>query len=181
MITESTIEGLWVIERPTHPDTRGFVREPFRLGALEAAVGSSIAFVQQNHARTVGGALRGHHAEDWEKLIYVPRGRVFQVVADIRAESRTFGCVATFEIGDNNHLSLFLPRGVANGYCVLTEEADYMYLVTRYYDGSDTRAVRWDDPDLAVPWPISKPVLSERDQHNPSLRELLPDAFARKE
>jgi dTDP-4-dehydrorhamnose 3,5-epimerase len=140
-------------------------------------VGTPIRFVQQNHARTVRGALRGLHAEGWEKLVYVPRGRVFQAVADIRAGSPTFGCVATFELGDENRLSLFLPRGVANGYCSLTDEADYVYLVTSYYDGSDTRAVRWDDPDLAVPWPVREPILSDRDRHNPSLRQLVPAQF----
>jgi dTDP-4-dehydrorhamnose 3,5-epimerase len=177
MISGTTIEGLLVIERPTHPDARGFVREPFRLDELERAVGAPVAFVQQTHARTVRGALRGLHAEAWEKLVYVPRGRVFQAVADVRPGSPTFGRVATFELGEADRRCLFLPRGVANGYCALTDEADYVYLVTRYYDGTDTRAVRWDDPDLAVPWPVSAPVISARDRHNPTLRELVPGRF----
>jgi dTDP-4-dehydrorhamnose 3,5-epimerase len=72
---------------------------------------------------------------------------------------------------------LFVPSGVANSYCVLSDQADYTYQVTAYYDGSDKRAVAWDDPDLAVPWPISDPILSERDLQAPRLRELFPDRF----
>jgi dTDP-4-dehydrorhamnose 3,5-epimerase len=80
--------------------------------------------------------------------------------------------------GDGTRLSLFLPRRLGHGYCVLSDTADYVYLVTEYYDGSDTHAVRWDDPDLAVPWPAIDPILSERDRHNPSLRDVVPGAFA---
>jgi dTDP-4-dehydrorhamnose 3,5-epimerase len=188
MIKPTAIDGLLVIERSTRADERGFFREPFRLDELEAAVGGAVRFVQQNHARSRRGVLRGLHAENWEKLVYVPQGRVFVAVADVRPESPTFGKVATFELGDGEEagdtgdgggrLSLFLPRGVGHGYCVLSDTADYVYLVTEYYDGSDTHAVRWDDPDLAVPWPAIDPILSERDRHNPSLRDVVPGAFA---
>ena len=188
MIKPTAIDGLLVIERSTRADERGFFREPFRLDELEAAVGGAVRFVQQNHARSRRGVLRGLHAENWEKLVYVPQGRVFVAVADVRPESPTFGKVATFELGDGEdegdpdgggaRLSLFLPRGVGHGYCVLSDTADYVYLVTEYYDGSDTHAVRWDDPDLAVPWPAIDPILSERDKRNPSLRDVVPGAFA---
>jgi dTDP-4-dehydrorhamnose 3,5-epimerase len=141
-------------------------------------VGRPVGFVQQNHARSRRDVLRGLHAEAWDKLIYVPHGRVFNAVADIRPDSATFGKVACFELGGDDRIALFLPTGVANGYCVLTDEADYLYLVTRYYDGSDTRGVMWDDPDLAVPWPVNAPILSRRDRENPSLRELVPERFA---
>jgi dTDP-4-dehydrorhamnose 3,5-epimerase len=177
VISPTALDGVLCISRPTVSDERGFVGEPFRLHELEDAVGHPVRFVQHTHSRTRRGALRGLHAEDWDKLVYVPRGVMFQVVADIRPESSTFGQVAVFELGEHNRVSLYLPRGVANGCCPLSDEADYVYLVTQYYDGSDTRAVRWDDPDLAVPWPIDNPVLSERDQRNPSLRELLPGMF----
>jgi dTDP-4-dehydrorhamnose 3,5-epimerase len=200
MIKPTAIDGLLVIERSTRSDERGFFREPFRLDELEAAVGEPVRFVQQNHARSRRGVLRGLHAENWEKLVYVPQGRVFVAVADVRPESPTFGKVATFELGDGEdaagadgaasaasadgaagggrRLSLFLPRRVGHGYCVLSDTADYVYLVTEYYDGSDTHAVRWDDPDLAVPWPAIDPILSERDKRNPSLRDVVPGAFA---
>jgi dTDP-4-dehydrorhamnose 3,5-epimerase len=121
--------------------------------------------------------LRGLHAENWEKLVYVPRGEVFTVLADLRPESATFGQVETFRLSEDNGVALFVPRGLAHGYCVLSREADYMYQVTAYYDGTDARAVAWDDPDLAVPWPVEQPILSARDRQNPTMRELFPERY----
>lgn len=177
-IRRCAIDGLLIIERPTFADDRGFFRESFRLNELVDALGQAPCFVQENHSRSRRGALRGLHSENWEKLIYVPRGEVFTAVADIRADSPTFGAVETFILGETNRLKLFLPRAVAHGFCVLSSEADYVYQVTAYYDGSDMQAVRWDDPDLAVAWPIADPILSHRDQHNPALREIRPERFA---
>jgi dTDP-4-dehydrorhamnose 3,5-epimerase len=172
-----SLDGLWIFDRGTHADDRGFFHEAFRATELEEAVSRPITFVQLNHSRSGRGVLRGLHAENWEKLVYVPHGEVFIAIADIRPDSPTFGRVQTFFVNDSHRLTLFLPRAVAHGYCVLSEEADYLYQVTAYYDGSDTRAVAWDDPDLAVPWPIEKPILSDRDQHNPRLRDLVPERF----
>jgi dTDP-4-dehydrorhamnose 3,5-epimerase len=171
----SSIDGLWIFERPAHCDERGFFREAFRTVELEEATGRRVEFVQLNHSRSKRRVLRGLHAENWEKLVYVPHGDVFTAVADIRPDSRTFGVVDTFRLGERGGLTLFLPAGVAHGYCVLSPEADYMYQVTRYYDGTDTRAVAWDDPDLAVQWPIEDPILSERDRNNPKLRQIVPE------
>ena len=176
-IHRGRIDGLFVIERPTFEDERGFFRESFRLDELEAARGHPTAFVQENHSRSKRGALRGLHFENWEKLVYVSRGEVFTAVADVRLESPTFGIVDTFHLGDSSRLKLFLPRSVAHGFCVLSDEADYVYQVTEYWDGSKTPSVAWDDPDLAVPWPISDPIVSEHDQHNPSMRDLFPGRF----
>lgn len=176
-VTRGLIEGLFIIERPTLGDQRGFFRESFRMNELEEARGESACFVQENHSRSRQGVLRGLHAENWDKLVYVPHGSVFTAVADIRPTSPTFGRVETFVLGEDNWLKLFLPRGLAHGYCVLSAEADYMYQVTAYYDGRDTTAVAWDDPDLAVPWPITDPILSARDQGNPTLRALFPERF----
>ncbi|MBM2809277.1 MAG: dTDP-4-dehydrorhamnose 3,5-epimerase [Chloroflexi bacterium] len=172
------IEGLFIIERPTFGDDRGFFRESFRLNELEEARGAPATFVQENHSRSHRGALRGLHFENWEKLVYVPHGEVFTALADIRQGSPTLGCVETFVLGESNRLKLFLPAAIAHGFCVLSEDADYVYQVTSYWDGSDTRAVAWNDPDLAVPWPISHPTISDRDIRAPSLRELLPEVAA---
>ena len=176
-VRRGSIDGLLVIDRPTFDDPRGFFRESFRLNELVEALGKTPTFVQENHSRSYRGALRGLHAENWEKLIYVPRGEVFTAVADVRPDSPTFGAVDTFILGESNRLKLFLPRAVAHGFCVLSEEADYVYQVTEYYDGSDTKAVTWDDPDLAIAWPIADPMLSDRDKNNPTLRELVPERF----
>ncbi len=177
MIRRTAIEGLLVVERERACDDRGFFLETFRLAELEQELGRPVRFVQQNHARSRRDVLRGLHAEAWDKLIYVPHGRIFNAVADIRPDSPTFGKVECFELGDESRISLFLPTGLANGYCVLSDEADYLYLVTRYYDGSDTRGIMWNDPDLAVPWPIQDPILSRRDRETPPLRQLVPQRF----
>jgi dTDP-4-dehydrorhamnose 3,5-epimerase len=173
-----TLAGVVIFDRPTYQDERGYFCELFRMSELEEALGEKVAFLQINHSRSHRGVLRGLHAENWEKLVFVPRGEVFTAIADIRPSSPTFGKVETFRFSEGNRPTLFLPRGLAHGYCVLSEEADYLYQVTAYYDGSDTRAVAWDDPDLAVPWPIRDPILSDRDQNNPTMRELFPDEFA---
>jgi dTDP-4-dehydrorhamnose 3,5-epimerase len=178
-VRQGRLDGLLVIERPTIGDERGFFRESFRMNELDEVRGEPTHFVQENHSRSRRGVLRGLHAENWEKLVYVPRGEVFTAVADIRPESPTFGQIETFALGETNRWKIFIPRGLAHGYCVLSEEADYTYQVSAYYDGSDTRAVAWNDPDLAVPWPISGPTLSERDKTAPTMRDLFPDRFSR--
>lgn len=177
-IRPGRLTGVWVQELQTFGDERGFFREAFRLADLEAAVGQRLQFVQMNHSRSRRGALRGMHAEDWEKLVYVAHGEVFVALADIRPASPSFGQIETFTIGGECALGVFIPRGVAHGYCVLSDVADYVYQVTEYYRGAERPAVAWDDPDLAIPWPIAGPILSEPDQHNPRLRQLYPDHFA---
>ena len=175
-VRPGTIDGLFVFERPRQDDDRGFFREAFRLSELEQVLSDPPRFVQMNHSRSYRHVLRGLHAENWEKLVYVPSGRVFTALADIRPASPTFGKTATFHLDEESTVTaLFIPRGLAHGYCVLSDAADYVYQVSAYYDGSDTRAVAWDDPDLAVPWPLPKPILSDRDMHNPSLRDLFAD------
>jgi dTDP-4-dehydrorhamnose 3,5-epimerase len=173
-IRQGPLDGLWISHRRTYPDDRGFFREAFRISELAEVINPTPTFVQANHSRSRCRVLRGLHAENWEKLVYVPRGEVFTALADLRPESRTFGRTATFRLGEEHPISLFVPRGLAHGYYVLSDEADYVYQVSAYYDGSDTRAVAWDDPDLAIDWPDCNPLLSERDRHNPRLRELFP-------
>ncbi len=173
------LSGVWVNQPQTFGDQRGFFREAFRIHDLESVVGRPLNFVQMNHSRSLRGALRGLHAEDWEKLVYVAHGEVFVALADIRPTSPTFGNIETFTMSAEHPLTLFIPRGVAHGYCVLSDVADYTYQASAYYDGTDRRAVAWDDPDLAVPWPLESPILSDRDRRNPTMRELFPDRFAK--
>ena len=175
---QGRLTGVWVQEQQTFGDERGFFREAFRLEDLEAAVGQPTPVRPDEPLAVRRGALRGLHAEDWEKLVYVAHGEVFVALADIRPTSPSFGQIETFSIGGERSLGVFIPRGVAHGYCVLSDVADYVYQVTAYYRGSERPAVAWDDPDLAIPWPIASPILSERDQHNPRLRQLFPDRFA---
>jgi dTDP-4-dehydrorhamnose 3,5-epimerase len=170
-----SLDGVLIFERPTHADERGFFHEAFRLQDLETALGHSVTFVQMNHSRSRKDVLRGLHAENWAKLVYVPYGDVFTALVDIRPWSQTFGRVETFSFSDQNRPTVYIPAGLAHGYCVQSDVADYVYQVTNYYDGSDTRAIAWDDPALGIPWPTERPLVSDRDKSNPTLRELFPD------
>lgn len=177
-IKKTSIEGLLILERPTFQDERGFFREIFHKDELDRVLGVKFDGVQLNHSRSNPGVLRGIHAERWNKIISPVNGTAFLAIVDIRPESATFGKFETFTINDENRFSLFLPSGMANSICVIGETpVDYFYLVDAYYTGQDTRAIAWDDPDLNIPWPIKDPIISERDQNNPKLRELFPEKF----
>lgn len=180
-ITKTKIPGLLVIERPTFPDDRGFFREIFRLNELEAEIGFEFKIVQSNHTHSLPNVIRALHAESWNKLVYPLSGKVFSAVVDIRPESPTFGQYETFYFDKNSHKALFIPKGLANSICVVGDApADYLYLVDAYYDGSDKRAIVWNDPDLNIDWPIKDPIISERDRGNPTLRQLFPEKFSSK-
>lgn len=177
-IHTTSIPGLYIIERPTNHDNRGFFREVFHLDELEEALGGEFKSVQWNHSRSKPKVIRALHAESWNKLIYPVTGVMFSVVVDIRVDSLTFSKMETFTFDDNNRKALFIPKGLANSICVVGEQdVDYLYLVDAYYDGSDTTAIAWDDPDLGIDWPIKDPILSERDKNNPTLRDLFPERF----
>ncbi|GGI04015.1 dTDP-4-dehydrorhamnose 3,5-epimerase family protein [Egicoccus halophilus] len=182
-VRRTDIEGLLVVSWPVHEDGRGFFRQTYQRSELEEALGRPVAFRQGNHARSAPGVLRGFHAEPWDKLVQVVRGRAMAAIADIRPESPTFGQVRTFELGDGvERIRLFVAAGLANSYCTHgDDDVDYLYDVTEeWYPGADKRAVAWDDPDLAVAWPVARPQVSEADRANPTLRERFPDhpAFA---
>jgi len=176
-ISATTLPGLFRIERPMRQDERGFFHEVVRPEELNQVTGLDFQVRQVNHSHSIKGVVRGLHAERWNKIVWVARGRAFSAIVDIRPESPTFGRHETFELDDQNGLALFIPEGFANSVCALTE-IDYVYLVSKVYDGSDTTAVAWDDPDIAVSWPNSDPIISERDRHNPRLRDLYPAKFS---
>lgn len=177
-VQKTSIEGLLILKRPIHKDGRGFFREIFHINEIEQVSGIEFKGVQMNHAFSKRGVLRGIHAENWNKIIYPLNGEVFVAIVDIRPDSPTFKQVETFIINDENRIALFVSKGLANSYCVTGDsDVHYIYLVDAYYDGSDTRAVIWNDPDLAIDWPLKDPILSERDKNNPKLRELFPEKF----
>lgn len=178
-VVKTSIEGLLILKRPINKDERGFFREIFHLDEIEKILGTQFVGVQMNHAFSKPNVLRGIHAENWNKIICPINGEVFVAIVDIRPDSPTFKKVETFEINDQNKIALFVSEGLANSYCVIGNKGvDYIYLVDAYYDGSDTRAVVWDDPDLAINWPIRDPIISERDKNNPKLRDLFPEKFS---
>lgn len=177
-IKETSIPGLLILERPTFSDERGFFREIAHLDELEEIRGQEFRPVQWNHSKSEPKVIRALHAENWNKLVYPVTGRMFAVFVDIRPDSPTFGKIETLILDDENRKAVFVPKGVANSICVIGDEpVNYLYLVDAYYDGKDTTAIAWDDPDLKIDWPIKNPILSERDKHNPNLRALFPDKF----
>lgn len=177
-IQKTSIEGLLILKRPIHKDNRGFFREIFHIDEVEKILNIEFKGIQMNHTYSNPKVLRGIHGENWNKIIYPVNGEVFVAIADIRVDSPTFAKFETFIINDENRIALFLSKGLANSYCVMgSQPIDYIYLVDAYYDGIDQRAIAWDDPDLAIDWPISDPIISERDKNNPRLRELFPEKF----
>lgn len=177
-IKKTSIPGLLVIERPTHKDNRGFFREALRLNELEEVTGVKFNFKQWNHSMSLPRVIRALHAENWNKIIYPITGKVFTAIVDIRPKSKSFGKVETFTFSESEPRALFIPKGLANSTCVIgNKPVHYLYLIDVYYDGKDTRAVAWNDLDLAIKWPIKNPILSERDKNNPTLRELFPEKF----
>lgn len=177
-VRKTAIEGLLVLKRPIQKDERGFFREFFHIDEIEKTLNIQFKAVQMNHAHSIPKVLRGIHAENWNKIICPINGQIFVAVVDIRVDSPTFGKAEKFIINDDNRIALFVSKGLANSYCILgNTSVDYIYLVDAYWDGTDARAIAWDDPDVTIEWPIKDPILSERDKNNPKLRDLFPEKF----
>lgn len=176
-ITATDLPGVFVISRPTRSDNRGFFREIVHFDELNAATGFDFVPKQVNHSLSLPHVIRALHAENWNKLVYPLTGKIFIALIDIRPKSPQFSHYITFTINTAADLyAIFVPRGVANSICVVGDTpVNYVYLADAYYDGTDTTAVAWNDPDLNIPWPIKAPLISERDCHNPTLRQLFPD------
>lgn len=181
-VKKTSIEGLFIIERPTFPDERGFFHEVFRLNELLEISGMEFKIIQVSHSMSKPGVIRAIHTEQWHKIIYPVTGKLFVAIVDARPDSKAFMKVETFTFDnttdDSPHRALFLPPGVGNSLCVFGEEpVHYMYATDEYWDNSKAQGIAWDDPDLNIAWPVKTPVISERDRHNPTLRELFPNKF----
>jgi len=176
--TPTALPGVFVIEPKVFGDARGFFFESFNQKSFDAAVGAPTAFVQDNHSRSARGVLRGLHLQAAPhaqgKLVRVTQGRVFDVAADVRRDSATFGRWVGVELSADGHRQLWIPPGYAHGFLVLSESADFLYKTTDYYAPSAEITVRWDDPELAIAWPdVGLPFsLSERDAGASRLAEL---------
>ncbi len=176
-VLKTSLEGLLIIDRPFRNDERGFFREAVRISDL-SDFGIDFKPVQMNHSLSEPRVIRALHAEQWNKLVYPVTGSIFIAVVDVRPESPTFGKTETFNFNGQDRKLLYIPVGFANSICVVGEEpVNYIYLVDQYYTGQDTRAIAWNDPDLAIKWPVDNPIISERDQNNPNLRELFSEKF----
>jgi dTDP-4-dehydrorhamnose 3,5-epimerase len=174
-VEESSLPGVLVVQPKAFGDARGFFFESFHADRY-AAVGIPGPFVQDNVSRSARGILRGLHLQDPKaqgKLVYVTRGSVFDVAVDVRKGSSHFGKWFGMELSDENHTQLWIPPGFAHGFCVTSEIADFAYKCTEFYAPEHERSIRWNDPDLAIDWPIREPNLSPKDAAAPLLRDAL--------
>ena len=173
-ITETQLAGVLIIEPKIFGDSRGFFKETFQSERYREA-GIEYTFVQDNYSRSQKGVLRGLHFQITKpqgKLVSCPKGAVFDVAVDIDPKSITYGQYVGVELTEENHKQLWVPPGYAHGFCVLSETADFQYKCTDYYDPSDEGGVIWNDPDVAIAWPITHPSLSSKDALLPTLKEL---------
>jgi dTDP-4-dehydrorhamnose 3,5-epimerase len=169
------LPGLVLLAPHVHGDARGFFMETYRADAW-AAEGVPTDFLQDNHSRSRRGTLRGLHFQTHPgqaKLVRCARGRVLDVVVDLRRGSPTFGEWEGFELDDEAGHQLFIPVGFGHGFCVLSETADFVYKCTAYYDAATEKGIRFDDPDVGVEWPGDvELVYSDRDRDAPRLAEI---------
>ncbi len=175
------LAGPIVLEPARHPDGRGFFEETYRRDAYRAA-GIDAEFVQDNHSRSVRGTLRGLHfqrAPGQEKLVSVIRGRIQDVVVDLRPGSPTFGKWESWILSDRVPRQVYVPIGFAHGFVVLSTMADVIYKVGSYYDPAREAGLAWNDPGLAIDWKIKDPILSARDSANPTLAQVRRELEAR--
>lgn len=171
------IEGVVIIEPIRHHDARGYFCETFRADEFDAAMGRHVDFVQENESLSTRGVVRGLHFQKGEasqaKLVRVSEGRIIDVAVDLRRSSPTFGRHICVELSDKNGRQLFIPRGFAHGFAVLSEQARFQYKVDNYYCPQAERTLRLDDATVAVEWPFdaSEMILSPKDAAGVSWEE----------
>jgi dTDP-4-dehydrorhamnose 3,5-epimerase len=174
-VIPTSLPEVLLIEPVVHHDGRGFFLETFHAMRYRQA-GIEVTFVQANQSRSVKGTLRGLHWQDaphpQAKLIRVVVGEVFDVAVDVRPASPTFGHWVGVAVSAANFRQLYVPVGFAHGFCVLSDVAELEYQCSDVYDPASERGLIWNDPDLAIEWPLTDPIVSERDRHHPTLREL---------
>ncbi len=172
---ETVLPGVLIIEPKVFGDARGFFLESYQAERYRQ-LGIAHTFVQDNHSRSARGVLRGLHfqrSRPQGKLVSVSRGSVYDVAVDINPASPTCGQFVAVELNDENHRQLWIPPGYAHGFCVLSDIADFQYKCTDYYIPEDEGGLLWNDPQVNIPWPIEQPLLSAKDQRNPTLAQLL--------
>lgn len=176
-VIQTGIEGVLILEPMVFEDQRGYFFESFNLKEFEAKVGH-VDFVQDNESKSSYGVVRGLHFQKGDhcqaKLVRVVKGAVLDVAVDIRKGSPTFGKHVAVELTESNHLQFFLPKGMAHGFSVLSDEAVFQYKCDNFYRPESEGAIAWDDPDLGIDWriPADKVILSEKDRHHPRLSQL---------
>ncbi|MCQ2208904.1 MAG: dTDP-4-dehydrorhamnose 3,5-epimerase [Paludibacteraceae bacterium] len=176
IFTEQEIKGVWVIEPKVFEDSRGYFMEAFKQNEFEEFVGK-VDFVQDNESKSSYGVLRGLHYQKGEfsqaKLVRVIKGKVLDVAIDIRKSSPTFGKHVAVLLSEDNKKQLFIPRGFAHGFVVLSEEAIFTYKVDNVYAPQADAGIMYNDPTIGIEWPIkeSEMLLSEKDKKHPYLKD----------
>lgn len=172
-VTPTRLPEVLIVEPRVFPDQRGhfyemWVEERYRKAGICGP------FLQDNVSRSVHGTLRGLHFQEPKaqgKLVTVLTGKIFDVAVDIRRDSPRFGQWVGLELDADHPRQLWIPPGFAHGFCVTSERADFLYKCTEYYSPATEGAIRWNDPNLAIDWPVPNPVLSEKDAVAPLLSE----------
>jgi dTDP-4-dehydrorhamnose 3,5-epimerase len=177
-IQDTPLAGVKIVTPKKYGDHRGFFSEVYNEATWRAA-GLDVRFVQDNHSLSAAaGTIRGLHFQidprAQAKLVRVARGRVLDVAVDLRRSSPTYGRHFAVELSADNWAQLFVPVGFAHGFCTLTEDVEVLYKVSEPYSPAHDRGLAWDDPDLAIAWPVAAPsaVLSDKDGRWPRLRDL---------
>jgi len=168
-VEKTAIEGVVLLTPRVFEDQRGFFLESWNQKAFDEAIGQSVTFVQDNRSRSARGVLRGLHyqAEPHAqgKLVSVLAGTIYYVAVDLRRNSPTYGEALGIELKAEDHTMIWIPAGFAHGFLVLSEFADVAYKATDFYSPAHERCIRWDDPELAISWPLGgrKPLVSPKD------------------
>lgn len=176
--TTCRLDGLTIIEPAVYGDERGFFSETWRRSwHADAGIPQGEEFVQDNHSRSACGVVRGMHfhiGAGVAKLVRCGRGRILDVAVDLRRGSPTYGQWEGVELDGESLRELYVPVGFAHGFCVLSDIADVLYKQTAYYDPTVERGIAWNDPDIAIAWPLPRErlIVSERDSAAPRLREI---------
>lgn len=178
----NNINGLAVIEPTVHGDSRGYFVETYNQKDM-LSEGLNLTFVQDNQSRSSKGVLRGLHFQKQYpqgKLVRVIQGSVYDVAVDLRTSSPTFGKYYGIALTDANNLQFYIPKGFAHGFVVLSDEAVFAYKCTDFYYPNDEGGLAWDDPDIAIDWPldqIEEIKLSDKDKKNPTLKKIEASGF----
>lgn len=166
---KTEVEGIYIIEPKVFGDNRGYFMETYNYNDF-AAAGLDMKFVQDNQSKSKKGVLRGLHLQKKNpqgKLVRVIKGEVYDVAVDLRKNSPTYGKYVGVILNEENKKQFYIPEGFAHGFVVLSEEAEFTYKCTDFYDPSDEGGILWNDPDINIPWPIDgldEVLLSEKDK-----------------
>ncbi|TPG64076.1 dTDP-4-dehydrorhamnose 3,5-epimerase [Ewingella americana] len=174
-VINTKIAGVKIIQTKVFGDERGFFLETYEKNRYQKMLNTDLEFVQDNHSRSSKGVLRGLHFQTENpqgKLVRVVRGEVFDVAVDIRPDSPTYGEWESVILSEENKVQFWIPPGLAHGFVVLTDFADFEYKCTEFYNPKFEKCILWNDPDIDINWPVEAPLLSEKDKSGVRLKEL---------